>query len=489
MVPLEQLEHAGGLRAPQLGVGGAGEVEGPALVRVTGGPHRAGLVELGQGVGLHRLQEAVAGRGGRIDRRLDRHERRAHQPVQRTLGRRRHRDHPVRAEGPRERGQRREQLLLGGGEEPEAPVDDGPERLLPGRGRAPAAGEQLEAILQAGDQLVHRELARGSGRELDGQRDAVELGHHRRRGPGRALVQREPRLHQLHALDEQLHGLARGELDDRVERVGRRHAQRGQAPDGLALDPQRLSARGQDRHVRAGPCDALDQLGGSVDHVLAVVEEQERLLHPQRREDGVDERLALLLRDGQRVGQRPHHARLVGDRREVGQEHAVGVAGEQAPAELDGEAGLADAPRAQQRDDAGAVEQAGHLGLVFDAPDEGRAGLRQVARQEAERPHGREEHGPARLLHLVEAHGAGEVADLVQAEIGRPQPVRQPATRGERTHRRLGHHQLAAVRGVGDARGLVHGDRPRSHARPAAPHRCAHPCAPVAARPRATGGS
>ena len=118
--------------------------------------------------------------------------------------------------------------------------------------------------------------------------------------------------------------------------------QRRHRPQALARDPQAFTAGGEHRHARAVPHDLGHQLGGPVEHVLAVVEheqqgpaaqvlderlldrQQRTLLHAQRRGDGVPDRAA------------------VGERRELAQPAAVGEAVALAVGDLDREAGLAD---------------------------------------------------------------------------------------------------------------------------------------------------
>ena len=55
-----------------------------------------------------------------------------------------------------------------------APVDDGPQRLLPRQGGARPAGEQTEPIVESGGELFEREGSGPGGRELDRQWQTIE---------------------------------------------------------------------------------------------------------------------------------------------------------------------------------------------------------------------------------------------------------------------------------------------------------------------------
>jgi hypothetical protein len=59
-----------------------------------------------------------------------------------------------------------------------APVQRGPQGPVALRGRAAAAGQQPEAVLQPGQELPGGQHARAGGRQLEGQGEAVQpLAH------------------------------------------------------------------------------------------------------------------------------------------------------------------------------------------------------------------------------------------------------------------------------------------------------------------------
>ena len=73
-----------------------------------------------------------------------------------------------------EDGEAREERLLVGAEQVVAPVDRRAERLLARGQVAWAAGEEVEALLEPGEQRLRREQLRAGGGELDREREAVE---------------------------------------------------------------------------------------------------------------------------------------------------------------------------------------------------------------------------------------------------------------------------------------------------------------------------
>jgi hypothetical protein len=77
---------------------------------------------------------------------------------------------------------------------------------------------------------------------------------------------RHPRGHAVGAVDEQAH---RGRVDSSF------HIQCWHRPDLLVSDTQPFAAGGQNRHRDRGREDRLDQLGGGVEHMLAVVDQQQ----------------------------------------------------------------------------------------------------------------------------------------------------------------------------------------------------------------------
>ena len=92
------------------------------------------------------------------------------------------------------------------GEQFPAPVDDGPQGLLPRRSVTVPGDEQPEPVIEPVQELVYAQGPDAGRRQLQGQRDAVESPAQRRDGPGIGLVEAETRHGLSGAPDEQLRG-------------------------------------------------------------------------------------------------------------------------------------------------------------------------------------------------------------------------------------------------------------------------------------------
>ena len=158
------------------------------------------------------------------------------------------------------------------------------------------------------------------------------------------------------------------------------HLERRHAVDVFAIGHQRLAAGGEDGDAGARVQQVLDEMSGRADQVLAVVE------HEQQRAAayGGGERLA---RD--RPGHRHHAERTrhrgadqlgVDERPQLGQPHAVGMARHHLARHLEGEARLADAAGADQRQQAVMRQQLADIGDDGLAPDQLGHPLGQVGR-------------------------------------------------------------------------------------------------------------
>ena len=184
-----------------------------------------------------------------------------------------------------EDGEAREERLLVGAEQVVAPVDRRAERLLAGGQVARAAGEEVEALLEPGEQRLGREQLRTRGGELDRERQAVEadadLGDRRRV----RVRDREVGLHGPGALDE--------ERDRVVLRERRRARAGGPGRAGRAAEPgtraRRRGGAGARLVASSFRCrrgrEQVGERGRRFEEVLEVVEhEQEPLLGEEMRE-------------------------------------------------------------------------------------------------------------------------------------------------------------------------------------------------------------
>ncbi|MEU9845309.1 hypothetical protein AB0C69_39565, partial [Actinomadura sp. NPDC048032] len=251
-----------------------------------------------------------------------------------------------------------------------APVDQGAERALPGRGVPGAGRQQPEAVVQPFGQAGDAERPHPRRRQLQGQRDAVEAVADRgdRLGLPRAGRQARP-------LGEQ-RGCGPG-------------VQRRDGPEPLPRDRQRLPASGEDPQVRDVAQQRRRQPRHRLGHVLAVVEDQqrppaaERLAQPRGRSAA-----------GTRVVAQPEHPggerrRVVGGRArlqplvEPHEPHLAGAA--QGARDGHREPGLAHPAHPVQRHEARLLQQRGQFPDGRVPADEGRHVRGQVASRPADR--------------------------------------------------------------------------------------------------------
>jgi len=182
-------------------------------------------------------------------------------------------------------------------------------------GGAAAAAQQPEAVVQPSEHVVHRQHMEPGRRQLDSQRQPVQLPtdrHHR----GRILrAQQETRLHRLCALHEQPH---RVRLPQQIQvrfcrrpRHGVGYREHGHGPDRLLRDPQRELAGGQDPQPRAGLQQPGGQGGAGRHDMLAVVQDQQQAPGLQAPDQRIRRRLTRLLVQAQGVQRRRRYHRGV----------------------------------------------------------------------------------------------------------------------------------------------------------------------------------
>ena len=165
-----------------------------------------------------------------------------------------------------------------------------------------------------------------------------------------------------------------------VDRVGRR--QRVEHVHHLARKSQRHLARGQHRQSGRTVEQPRHQVRHGVDHVLTVVEQQDRLGPGEP----VDQ-LCLTARDLQRLGNHPRDRRGLVHRVETHQPDAA--CGPEATRELDRRTGLADPGGADDRHQPVVAQQVAQGGQLVGPPHELGGECRQVADPASEHPAGR----------------------------------------------------------------------------------------------------
>ena len=171
---------------------------------------------------------------------------------------------------------------------------------------APGADQQPKPLIESITHLGYRHRRHPGSRQLDGQRDTVESSadlHHRIR----LIDHREARSDGPRAFDEQLHR----------SRTGPRHdIQRRHRPHLLVAHPKSFAAGRENRHGGRLCEDRVNEIGGGVKHVLAVVEHQQPDPALQRSSHRLAHGLAGLLGDAQHRRHRVGHRCRISDRRE-----------------------------------------------------------------------------------------------------------------------------------------------------------------------------
>jgi hypothetical protein len=181
-----------------------------------------------------------------------------------------------------------------------------------------------------------------------------------------------------------------GEQDLRLRctrRVARlRHGQRAQPVPGLTRQPERLPAGGQHLHIVGARQQGQAQLGGGLDHVLAVVQHDEQLAAGQRRGQHGSVRHPRPRRYLQGSRHRRRYPVRIGDRGQLDQPHPVREPGGDLSADLSGQPGLPDASRPEHGDQTVRAQQAGHFAHRFRPAHEAAQGAGKAV--QARRPTG-----------------------------------------------------------------------------------------------------
>ena len=177
--------------------------------------------------------------------------------------------------------------LLVLGEQLVRPIDQGAQGLLALLQHAATAGEQLVAVGEAGVDLGHGQSAHARSSKLQCQRNAFQTGHQFSNGRRFARVQRKARFVLLRAFHKQANG---GGLRQRLQAVtAPRNGQRMHRIGLLAGNAQGLAAGRQHTQMRRGAQQGIGQVGGRLDEVLAVVEDQQTAPRLEVRADAVQQ--------------------------------------------------------------------------------------------------------------------------------------------------------------------------------------------------------
>ena len=252
------------------------------------------------------------------------------------------------------------------------------------------------------------------GGQLEGEGDAVETATDLGDRGGGGGIEHEARRRVPRSLDEQLDGFETSQTVGRV--VISRKLERGHPPGDLAGVPERLAARGHDDEIGASRQELRGQGDDGVEDVLAVVEdEQDRPARELVDERGDPRPVAL---EGQLEGttDRRRDAVTVRHAGQLHEPHPVRPAEARhlTMRDLDGQAGLARAAGAGEREQARPFEQPAQLSQFPMATDEARRQRGQVVRTRP-RIGGATDEEPA-----VDGGGLGRGGDAVR--LGEPVP-------------------------------------------------------------------
>ena len=232
---------------------------------------------------------------------------------------------------------------------------------MPLGGRAVAGAQQVEEVVEPAPYLLDRHRAHAGRRQLDGERQPVEAGHDVGDRVGRQVDVRPSGAGALH---EERRRVVGGELAQRHHLLG------GQ--------PQRRAAGGQHVEVTGGDEQQGDQGGHGLEHVLAVVEDQQRRSGVELGRDPAAYVGELRGRERTSAGHRPPHAQ---GRTDLGKHVVAGGHADQLDevhpglgrlaGEHVGDAGLAEPARADDGDQPAATDGGAQLVEVALAAEQG----------------------------------------------------------------------------------------------------------------------
>src|ERR1700738_1795911 len=128
-----------------------------------------------------------------------------------------------------------------------APIERRPQGLVPRQGRALSAGQQAEAIVEAGGKPLDTERGDAGRRQLDRPRDAVKAPAECRDQLGEGSIRRKTRIGGPCALQEQPNRSV-FEYPPLLD-IRCRHGQRRHRVDPFALGLEQLTARSKDAQL------------------------------------------------------------------------------------------------------------------------------------------------------------------------------------------------------------------------------------------------
>ena len=259
---------------------------------------------------------------------------------------------PVQSEAPDEDAEAREERLLLSAEEVVAPLDRGAQRPVPlGQAGAGLGLQELEPRAEALEDVSRREQLDPGGGELERQREPVQADAELGDRVGVQLGELEVGPCVARASDEEPYRLRAPEPVDleRARRVGK--LERGDGVDPLFGDVERRAAGDEERQAGC----TREQLGEHrrrVEHLLEVVEHEQRPPAAQRGDQRLERSAFRPLDQAERAGDRGRDEVGVADRSELDEHHATGELSVEARCGLEREPRLSRSGRARQGQEA-----------------------------------------------------------------------------------------------------------------------------------------
>ena len=246
---------------------------------------------------------------------------------------------------------------FGVGEQLPAPVDHRAQRPVPRQRGTATAGQQAEPVVETVGELIEGHGAQPGRGQFDRQRHPVQrpadARHRRQRAALELIRDREIPAHRARPVPQQLDG--RRGLDLAGAGVPLRQGQRLDQPQRLTGDAERFPARRQDPQPLALPEHPIGERRRRLDHVLTVVQDQQRLPLADRGDEpvrrfGVRRTAEQSIPQAERGERRLRHVTVRADGCELHQPGPVRQVAEQRARGFRGQPGL---PRAARPDHGG----------------------------------------------------------------------------------------------------------------------------------------
>ena len=306
-----------------------------------------------------------------------------------------------------------------------APRDRTLQRLLSPRQVTAPRPKDADAAFQTRKQGLRAEQLHAGCGQLDGEGKAVDALADPGDSRGILVGHLEVVPGRHRPLDEELHGLELRQGREGWQCAQVRQAERLDRHLLLPVDVEGGSAAGHHLEVRA----RLQQLGhhrrALRKQLLEIVEHQQHPLALQVLHHDVERHAVARDRDSDRLGDHRRHQVGVADGRQGDEVDAVGKGLHDLRADLEAEAGLADASRPDQRQQARPGEQALGLGDRLLAPDKAGELRRQVVGRRVQRAERGKRVGYAVDDELVETFRTRQVLQAVQAQVAKGEVARQ----------------------------------------------------------------